>query len=232
MGSKPTPLLRFLPLELFFMRLPSSSSLLLASLAVSSSSSSSLSALAAPAGDGQESLSSSAPVPPSVPPPTPVPPHAPIPHGSDDKMAQPNNYLQARNLVDKVTAPLPVPPELVKAIPDLVHVILDPLIGKDAPKAREEPLGVVKQLVPGKTLRAEDADETGVDDASEDSSSQTETSTTTAAGPQDTSVVAPNRPAGCPSKRSQPPPPSGSGGDEGVSAGGDIPHCSVRPTRR
>jgi hypothetical protein len=135
------------------------------------------------------------------------------------------DYLQARNLVDKVAAPLPVPPELVKAIPDLVHVILDPLIGKDAPKAREEPLGVVKQLVHGKTLRAEDADETGVDDASEDSSSQTETSTTTAAGPQDTSVVAPNRPAGCPSKRSQPPPPSGSGGDEGVSAGGDV-SCS------
>src|SRR6267154_1344216 len=150
MRSKPTPLPRFLPLESFFMRLPSSSSLLLASLAVSSSSSSSLSALAAPAGDGPvaESLSSL----------------APVPQGSDDTVAQPNSaptsctitflsntatgYPQARNVVDKVTAPLPVPPELVKPIPDLIQAIVGPLIGKNAPKAREEPLDVVKRLVP------------------------------------------------------------------------------------
>ncbi|KAH9996506.1 hypothetical protein BJV77DRAFT_1065734 [Russula vinacea] len=55
------------------MKLPSSSSLLLASLAISSSSSS-LSALAAPTGDCPEDSSSP----------------APVPNGSDDTMAQPN----------------------------------------------------------------------------------------------------------------------------------------------
>jgi len=49
---------------------------------------------------------------------------------------------------------LPVPPEPVKAIPDLIQAIVGPLIGKDAPKAREEPLDVVRHLVPaGKTVR-------------------------------------------------------------------------------
>jgi hypothetical protein len=118
-------------------------------------------------------------------------------------------YLQARNLVDKVTAPLPVPPELVKTIPDLIHAIIDPLIGKDAPKAREGPLDAVKPLVPvGKTLRAEATDEAGVDDASEDSSSQAEAraSTSPAAGSQDAPVAAPNPPADC---SSQPSPRSG-----------------------
>jgi hypothetical protein len=63
-------------------------------------------------------------------------------------------YMLARNVVDKVTAPLPVPPEPVKAIPDLIQAIVGPLIGKDAPKAREEPLDVVRHLVPaGKTVR-------------------------------------------------------------------------------
>lgn len=224
------------------MRLPSSSSLLLASLAVSSSSSSSsLSALAAPTGDGTESLSSSAPVP--QPPAPPVPPHFPIPHGSDETMVRPDGYLQARSLVDKVTAPLPVPPEVLKAIPDLVHAIIDPIIGPSAPKARAEPLDVVKQLVPGKTLRAEGADEAGVNDASEDSAS-----IAPAAESQDVPVVAANPPAGCsnqPSPRSgpvrrqepgasegesgspldpidsfPPPAPIGSGGDVGGSSPG------------
>jgi len=163
------------------MRLPTSSSLLLASLAVSSSSSSSLSALAAPAGDGSEGLLSPVPVPPA-PPVSPLPPHAPIPHGSDDTMAlaQPNNHLQ----------------------------ILDPLIGKDAPKARQEPLDTVKHLVPaGKTLRAEGTDEAGVDNASEDSSlqpsaSQPVASTPSAAGRQDAPVIAPSSAADCPSQPS------------------------------
>jgi hypothetical protein len=41
---------------------------------------------------------------------------------------------------------------------DYLQAIVGPLIGKDAPKSQEEPLYVVKRLVPaGKTLRAEDA---------------------------------------------------------------------------
>jgi hypothetical protein len=148
MSSKPTPLPQLLPFESFFMRLPSSSSLLLASLAVSSSSSS-LSALAAPVGDD-----------PAPGPPLPSVP----PQGSDDAMAQPNGtpasctitflsntatgYLQASGLVDKLIVTLPLPPDLVNAIPGLIHGILDPLIGKDAPKARETP----------QTTRAEEAD--------------------------------------------------------------------------
>jgi hypothetical protein len=154
--------------------------------------------------------------------------------------------------VDKVTAPLPVPPELVNAIPDLVHAILDPLIGKGTPKAREEPLDVVKHLVPGKTLRAEGAVEAG-DETSEDSSSQGEASTPPAAGSQGAPAVAPNPPAGCPNQplpRSgpvgrqepgagngesganldpdppagspSPPAPSASGADVGASPGGDV----------
>ncbi|KAI0286858.1 hypothetical protein BGY98DRAFT_942342 [Russula aff. rugulosa BPL654] len=158
MTSKPTPLPRLLPFESFFMRLPSSSSLLLASLAVSSSSSS-LSALAAPVGDGP----APGPPPPSVPP-----------QGSDDAMAQPNGYLQAS----------------------------DPLIGQDAPKAREAP----------QTTRAEEADHgRGEHAASEGSSmqpftSQPEASTPPVAGRQDAPVIAPNPPAGC---SSQPSPQSG-----------------------
>ncbi|KAI9513111.1 hypothetical protein F5148DRAFT_1145685 [Russula earlei] len=67
------------------MKLPSSSSLILASLAVSSSTSS-LSALAAPAGDGHEDTSSLIPV------------------RSDDAATQSNNHLQDRGIV---------PPELI-----------------------------------------------------------------------------------------------------------------------
>ena len=187
------------------MRLPSSSSLLLASLAVSSSSSS-LSALAAPVGDG--------PVP--GPPPPSVPPQ-----GSDDAMAQPNGtpasctitflsdtataYLpvQASGLVDKLIVTLPLPPDLVNAIPGLIHGILDPLVGKDAPTAREAP----------QTTRAEEADHgRGEHAASEGSSmqpssmrpftSQPEASTPPAARRQDAPVIAPNPPAGCSSQPS------------------------------
>jgi hypothetical protein len=76
--------------------------------------------------------------------------------------------------VDKVTAPLVVPPELVKAIPEIFYVILDPLVGKDTPKARGESLDLVKNLVPTvKITWAEEVDEggeSGDDGASEDSS--------------------------------------------------------------
>lgn len=104
--------------------------------------------------------------------------------------------------MDKVTAPLPVPPELVKAIPDLVHAIIDPLIGAGAPKAREELPDVVKHLVPGKTLRAEGADEAGENYASEDSSLEPSTIQAEASTP--TADVAPNPPTSC-----HPPPGSG-----------------------
>lgn len=74
---------RFLPPESFFMRLPSSSSLLLASLAVSSSS---LFALAAPVGDGLEDSSSYVPAAVLL-----AQQHVPIPPSSDDTIAQPNS---------------------------------------------------------------------------------------------------------------------------------------------
>lgn len=121
--------------------------------------------------------------------------------------------------MDKVTAPLPVPPEIVKAIPDLVHAIVDPLFGAGAPKARGEPLDVVKHLVPEKTLRAEGADEAGENNASEDSS--LEPSTTQAEASTPTADVASNPPTGC---QIHPPPRSGpvrrqeSGGSNGESS--------------
>ena len=209
------------------MRLPSSSSFLLASLAVSSSS---LSALAAPAGDGSESLPAPAPVPPTpVPPPSPFPPNAPIVHGGGDMIAQPNGEptsctiaflsntatgydLQARDLglVNQVGAILPLPPQINKPIMDLLHAL--PLIGKDAPaKAREVPLDVVKQVPGGKTTRAEEADGRGGHAASEDSpmqpfASQPGASTPPTAGRQDGPVVPLDPPAGSPS---QPSPKSG-----------------------
>jgi hypothetical protein len=73
---------RFLPLESFFMRLPSSSSLLLASLVVSSS----LFALAAPVGDGL--VDSSSYVLAAV---LLAQQHVPIPPSSDDTIGQPNS---------------------------------------------------------------------------------------------------------------------------------------------
>jgi len=199
------------------MRLPSSSSLLLASLAVSSSSSS-LSALAAPAGDGSESLPAPAPVPPTpIPPPSPFRPNAPIAHGGSDTIAQPNGEptsctiaflsntatghdLQARDVVDQVGALLSLPSDLSKPILDLLRA----LIGKGAPaKAREVPLDVVKQVPGGKTTRAEEADGRGEHAASEDSpmrpfASQPGASTPPTAGRQDAPVVPLNPPAGCP----------------------------------
>jgi hypothetical protein len=147
-------------------------------------------------------------------------------------------HLQARNLVDIVTAPLPVPPEVVKAIHAIVDPLIDPLIGaKVAPKARAGPLDVVKPLVPvGKTVRAEATDEAGVDGASEDSSSQAEAgaSTSPAAGSQDAPVAAPNPPADCQSQ-SQPSPRSGPvrrqapGASNGESGGSPDPNPPAPP---
>ncbi len=220
------------PLKIFFMRLPSSSSLILASLAVSSSSSS-LSALAAPTGDGSEVSSP-----------------ATVPHGSDDTTAQPHgaptsrtitflsntntatDHLQSRNLVDQITGPL-LPPDFGKAT-DILHKVLDPLIGNGAPKAREEPLEVVKHFVPaGKTTRAEETDESRVDGGSKGPSLQPSASQlkapalAPAARRQDAAVAAANPPAGCPS----PPSPSGpirrqeAGSGQGQVSGGN----SVKP---
>jgi hypothetical protein len=122
-------------LELFFMRLPSSSSLILASLVVSSSS---LSALAAPVGDGPEDSLSYAPTAVLL-----AQQHAPIPPISDDTIIQLNSepsrcthhhlplsntatdHLQTSSLVDKATAPL------LPVLPDILHAISDPLVGND-----------------------------------------------------------------------------------------------------
>jgi len=75
------------------MRLPSSYSLILASLVVSSSSL--LSALAAPVGCDLED--SSSPAPAAV---LPALQHTLIPPSGDDTMPQPNSHLQTSNFVD------------------------------------------------------------------------------------------------------------------------------------
>ena len=202
------------------MRLPSSSSLLvtlLASLVVSSLSS--LSALAAPVGDRREDSSSHAPAVVLLVVLL-ARQYALIPGSSDDTMAQPNSeppvaptntsisntvtdHLQIRNLVDKVTAPLAVSPELSKAIPDILHAILDPLVEKDTPKARREMFDLVKKVVPTvKTTWAEEVDEGGDDAASEDSSMRP-----SPAADQGAPVVGPDRhdpPAGFLSRPSLP----------------------------
>ena len=197
MGSKPTSLPRFLPLESFSMRLPSSCSLLLASLTVSSTLSS-LSALAAPVGDGST-----------------VPHHAPIQYSNrHDMIGRP----QTRYFVGA--------PELGKAIPGLIHAIMDALMGKGAPKTQEGPIDIVEHLVPadGKTTRAEEANGIGKHAASEDSSmqpfaSQPGASTPPTAGRQEAPVDHLNPPAGCPS---QPSPESGPvRRQEGQQGGGD-----------
>ena len=110
------------------------------------------------------------------------------------------DHLQIRNHVDKVTAPLAVSPELSKAIPDILHAILDPLVGKDTPKARREMLDLVKKVVPTvKTTWAEEVDEGGDDAASEDSSTRP-----SPAADQGAPVVGPDPPAGFLSRPSLP----------------------------
>ena len=119
------------------MRLPSSSSLPLALLVVSSSS---LSALAAPVGDGLEDFSSYAPAAVLLAQPNSEPP-------SCTTITLLSNiatdYLQTRNLVDKLTALFTalwaVPPELGKAIPDIRRGI-SPVSGhQGAPVAGPNP---------------------------------------------------------------------------------------------
>ncbi len=238
------------PFESFFMRLTSSSSLLLASLVVSLSLSS-LSALAAPVGDGPEDSLSYAPAAVLLAVLL-AQQHAPIPPSSDDTVTQPNSeppsyttntflsntptdHLQTRNLVDKVTAPLAVSPELGKAIPDILDAILDALIGEDTPKARRETLDLVKNVVPTvKTTWAEEVDEGGDDAASEDSSTM---KASPAAGHQGAPVAGPNPPAGF---LRQPSLPRGHAGRQATGAsssngesegsGGKAPsHCQCPP---
>ncbi|KAH8991954.1 hypothetical protein EDB92DRAFT_1859126 [Lactarius akahatsu] len=85
------------------MRLPSSSSLLLASLAVSASSSSSLSALAAPAGDSSED--------------SPLP--APVAHCDNGVAARSHDHLQSRGAVGDTVVPIVDP--LFKKIVDIIR---------------------------------------------------------------------------------------------------------------
>jgi hypothetical protein len=139
-------------------------------------------------------------------------------------------YLQATDLVDQVTASLTLPPDLVKGIPDILHAILDPLVGEDAPKAWGVPPDVVKHLVSaGKTTPAGEADERGEHAASEDSSmqpfaSQPGASAPPAAGRQDAPVPLSHPPAGFPSGlvRRQGA-EAGYGGSEGNSTNSTVP---------
>jgi hypothetical protein len=152
MSPLPTRLPRFPLLGLFFMRIPSGSSLILALLVVSSS----LSVLAAPVGDGL--------VQPNSEPLHPVAPTTTFLSNTA------TDHPQTSNFVDKGTAPLPVVSVPVKAIPDLIHAIINFLVGKDTPKAcaSGETLDPVKTLVPTvKTTWAEEVDEGG--DCDEDS---------------------------------------------------------------
>ena len=178
MSSKPTRLSRFPLPELFFVRLPSSSSLILASLVVSLSSPS---ALSAPVGDGPEDSSSYARTAVLL-----AQQHAPIPPSSDDTITQANSKPPVAPTITslsltppqiiykpvilwtklKVTAPLLVLPELGKAIPDILHAILDPLVGKNIPKAQGKTLDLVKNLVPPVKRTWAEVDE-GDDAASE-----------------------------------------------------------------
>jgi hypothetical protein len=131
--------------------------------------------------------------------------------------------------VDKLTAPLVVPPEL----PDILHAILGSLVRRDTPKARGEILDLVKSLVPTvKTTWAEEGDEGGDDAASEDSSMWP----SPAAGHEGVPVAGPN-PTGF---LRQPPLPRGhaerqvtaSGGNgEGEGSGGSVPSspCQCPP---
>jgi hypothetical protein len=171
------------------MRLPSSSSLLLASLAISSSSSS-LSALAAPTGDCPEDSSSP----------------APVPHGSDDTMAQPNStptncaitflsnsatdHLQSRGLVG-----------------DVHKKIIDPLLGSISDllplNARDVPLDTFN-LIP----RAEGSEEGGTDAAPKDLSPQPPPSEPQASAPSPAAV--PALPAAAPAPPAAAPAPPAS----------------------
>jgi hypothetical protein len=185
------------PIPTIFMRLPSSSSFILASLVVSSSS---VSALATPVvyGPALDQLSAS------------------DPNGSNSASTScaitflsntVTGHPGAKDLVDKVTAPPLVTPELVKAIPNILHAILDPLADKDALKAQEEPLDVVRHLgSAAKTTPAEEADGRGehASAASEDLSmqpfaSQQEASARPADGRQDAPVALSHPHAGFPS---------------------------------
>jgi hypothetical protein len=105
--------------------------------------------------------------------------------------------LQSRNLIDQVTAPL-LPPDFGK-VTDIIHKALGPVIGP--PKAREEPVEVVKHLISAeKTTRAEGTDESRVDGGSKGSSSLQPSASqlkapAPAAGRQDAAVAAANPPA-------------------------------------
>ena len=110
-------------------------------------------------------------------------------------------HLQTRNLVDKVTAPLAVSPELGKPIPDILHAISDPFVVKDNPKAWEEMLDLMKKVVPSaKTTWAEEVDEGGDDATSEDPSMRP----SPAAGHQGAPVIGPDPPVGFLSQPSLP----------------------------
>jgi hypothetical protein len=141
--------------------------------------------------------------------------------------------------MDTITGPLP--PDLAKLIQDLTHAIVDPVVGKGGAehKAREQPLGAVKHLVPivpsGKTLREEGANVGEVDNTSGDgassqsseSASEPGASTTPAAGGQD----AP--PSGCSSQlspQSSPVKRQASGANVGESGGPNDPEPSAPPT--
>jgi hypothetical protein len=135
--------------------------------------------------------------------------------------------------VVKVTAPSPVLPELARAIPGIIHAILDTLVDKDTPKAPGETPDLVKNLIPTvKTAWAEEEDE-GDDAASEDSSMWP----SPAAGYRGAPIAGPNPPTGFPSQHSLPrgharrqnEESSGSSGPGGGSGGGNVPWSGCPP---
>ena len=102
------------------------------------------------------------------------------------------DHPQTSNFVDRVTAPLPVLPELVKAIPDLIHAVVKSLVGKDTPKPCSEALDPVKDVVPTvKTTWTEVVD--GGDDTASEGPSMWPS---LAAAHQAAPVAGPNPPTG------------------------------------
>ncbi|KAI0307638.1 hypothetical protein B0F90DRAFT_1664701 [Multifurca ochricompacta] len=160
------------------MRLPSSSSLILASLALSTSSSSSLSALAAPVGDFQAGSSS----------PTPA-----LPSGnSNDMMKQSNLPPRSKSLVDDVEDLLPSP--LKQLVKDVVDGLVGPLSG-GAPKAlRSFPMPAAKD---NRETSSADNSVAETNKPPQDSSAQ----------PPSPPVQAPSPPADVPAQSPQSPQP-------------------------
>ncbi|KAI0249527.1 hypothetical protein BJV78DRAFT_1155742 [Lactifluus subvellereus] len=144
------------------MRLPSSSSLLLASLAVSTSTSS-LSALAAPVGGADPPAGSSS--------------STSVPLGSDDTTAQSHHNMQTRGLLGPVESLLPagLGEELETIIGELLGILVSHKARADLPPLPAEDVKEQAESLAGKVLPAglkTREEESGATNPPQDSSAQ------------------------------------------------------------